>query len=474
MNTKNTFYLFIALGLLCVPQMAKAEIRLPAIFGDHMVLQQQSDAAIWGTALVNKTVEVTTSWDNRTYSTKTDSTGKWRLKVHTPSAGGPYDITITDGTSFKLSDILIGEVWVCSGQSNMAMTFKGFINQPVLDANKTVALSTNNSIRLFKVKSKASLKKLEELSGEWLKSNPENVSNFSATAYHFGKMLQEVLQVPVGLICSSWGGTRIEPWISKDGLKEFDWVPEPAADKEGKVTPRIPTAIFNGMINPLAGFGIKGVIWYQGESNKAEYKEYEKLLPGLINNWRAEWGIGDFPFYYAQIAPYNYNVPGLNSALLREAQLKASTTVENTGMISLMDIGEEKYIHPANKQAGGERFAYLALAKTYGMKGIVYSGPILKEVKIDGPMVKLSFDHAFNGLTTFGKKLTNFKIAGKDKRFYPAHATINWQGITLFSAFVPEPVAVRYAFDDFVVGELFNNAGLPASSFRTDDWEVYN
>ena len=472
MFKKTAIYRTLILCLLSCSQWAKAEVKLPALFADNMVLQQQSDAAIWGTALANNTVEVTTSWDNKTYSTKTDSTGKWKLKVHTPVAGGPYDITITDGTPFKLSDVLIGEVWVCSGQSNMAMTFKGFINQPVLGANKTVALSTNNSIRLFTVKRKASLKKMEDLSGEWLKSNPENVSNFSATAYHFGKMLQEVLQVPVGLICSSWGGTRIEPWISKDGLKEFDWVPEPAVDKKGRVTHRIPTALFNGMINPMAGYGIKGVIWYQGESNKAEYKEYEKLMPGLINNWRAEWGIGDFPFYYAQIAPFNYNVPGLNSALLREAQLKASTAVENTGMISLMDIGEKKYIHPANKQAGGERFAYLALAKTYAIKGIAYSGPVLKEMKIDGPTVKLSFDHAINGLTTFGRELTNFKIAGKDKRFYPAHATINWQGITLFSAFVPNPVAVRYAFDDFVVGELYNNAGLPASSFRTDDWEV--
>ena len=222
----------------------------------------------------------------------------------------------------------------------------------------------------------------------------------------------------------------------------------------------------------MVGYSIKGAIWYQGESNRLEPEKYEKLLPGLINNWRKEWGIGDFPFYYAQIAPYNYNVPGLNSALLREAQLKASTSVENTGMVSLMDIGEENCIHPANKQLSGERFAYLALAKTYGIEGIAHSGPVLKDMSVEGPTVKLTFEHAENGLNTFGKKLINFKIAGKDKRFYPAHATINWQGITLFSAFVPEPVAVRYAFDDFVVGELFNNAGLPASSFRTDDWEV--
>ncbi len=463
---------FLFLILLCVTHITNAEVKLPVIFGDHMVLQQQSDAAIWGTAFPNKNVKVTTSWNSKTYSTKSDNKGNWKLKVATPIAGGPYEITLSDGTPLKLTNVLIGEVWVCSGQSNMFMTFKGFNNQPVLGSNKTIDSSTNKSIRLFTVKRNASLQKLDDFSGEWLNSNPENVSNFSATAYHFGKMLQEVLQVPVGLICSSWGGTRIEPWISEAGLKDFDWVPEPALDPKGKVTQKIPTSLYNAMINPVVGYTIKGGLWYQGESNRNEADKYEELLLGLIKNWRAEWGIGDFPFYYAQIAPYNYNTPGINTALLREAQLKASTKLPNIGMVSLMDIGQKDCIHPTNKQVGGERFAYWALAKTYGIKGIAFSGPVLKEMNVDGPIVKLTFDHARNGLNTFGKKLTNFKIAGKDKNFYPANAAINWQGITLFSAFVPEPVAVRYAFDDFVVGELFNNAGLPASSFRTDDWEI--
>lgn len=474
MNKKPiTNSLLLVLALLCFTNISHADIKLPAIFGDHMVLQQQTDAAIWGTALANKTVEVMTSWNNKTYSTKSDKNGHWKLKIQTPKAGGPFNISISDGEVFKLNNVLIGEVWVCSGQSNMEMRLKGLYNQPVLGANRTIATSTNKNIRLFTVKRDSSLEKLDDVSsGEWLECHPESVSNFSATAYYFGRMLEDVLKVPVGLICTSWGGTRIESWISENGFKEFDWVTLPNKKQNIKVNHRMPTALFNAMINPLAGLSIKGVLWYQGESNRSKPKKYAKLLPGLIKNWRNEWGIGDFPFYYVQIAPYDYGVSGLNSALLREAQLKALTAVENTGMACLMDVGEKNLIHPSNKQAGGERLAYLALAKTYGIKGIAYSGPVLKDMIIEGPVVKLTFDYAKNGLATFGKKLVNFKVAGKNKHFYPANATIYRKGITLFSPHVKEPVAVRYAFDDFVVGELFNTEGLPASSFRTDDWEV--
>ncbi|CAZ97658.1 sialate O-acetylesterase [Zobellia galactanivorans] len=458
--------------LLCVAPVAKAEIKLPALFGDHMVLQQQSNTSIWGSASPGHLVEIKTSWDDKTYKTHADLRGDWRLKIRTPAAGGPYSITISDERTLTLSDVLIGEVWLCSGQSNMFMTLKGNINQPVLGSNKAIATSTNPSLRFFTVERNASLKRLEDFNGEWQNSTPGTAANFSATAYYFGKMLQEVLQVPVGLISSSWGGTAIEPWISEDGLKEFDWVPEPGLDAKGKLSQKIPSALFNAMIHPIIGYTIKGAIWYQGESNRKHPKKYGQLLPGLIANWRKELGLGDFPFYYAQIAPYDYATPGINSALLREAQYNTLKLTENTGMVCLMDIGEKNCIHPSNKQVGGERFAYQALAQTYEIPGIAYSGPVLKEMTIEGPAVRLTFDHAQHGLNTFGKALTNFKIAGKNKRFYPAHATINWQGITLFSAFVKEPVAVRYAFDDFVEGELFNTEGLPASSFRTDDWEI--
>jgi len=469
--TKTIFHFFsMFIAALLISVSMHAEVKLSAIFGNHMVLQQQTDAAIWGKASPSKNVSVKTSWDGKSYSTRADNNGNWKLKVKTPKAGGPYSITISDGKELKLNDVLIGEVWVCSGQANMEMPVKGFRNQPVIGSNEAIANSANESIRLFSVTRKTSLEPLDDFTGQWTECIPENAANFSATAYYFGRMLQKALGVPVGLINSSWGGTRIEPWISENGIKKFDFVPLPDKNQTGTLSPQIPTVLYNAMINPMVGFAMRGGIWYQGESNRNEYKEYQKLMPGLIQNWRDEWGIGDFPFYYMQIAPFVYG-GGVNSAFLREAQLKASTVLENTGMACLMDVGEATCIHPANKQIGSERLAYLALAKTYGKKGFEYSGPVLKEMTVEGIMVKLTFDHAANGMTTFGKDLVNFKIAGENKRFYPAQATITGSGISLVSPMVEKPVAVRYAVDDFVVGELFNTEGFPVSSFRTDDWE---
>ncbi|MGV8095803.1 MAG: sialate O-acetylesterase [Mangrovibacterium sp.] len=470
MNIRILSFLSVLLVTLLISAALRAEVKLPAIFGDYMVLQQQTEAAIWGKAAPSKTVSVKTSWDGKSYSTRSDSNGAWKLKVKTPKAGGPYSLTISDGKALKLDHVLIGEVWICSGQSNMEMPVKGFRNQPVIGSNKAIATSANESIRLFKVTRNTSLEPLDDFEGKWVECIPENVASFSAAAYYFGRMLQEALGVPVGLINSSWGGTRIEPWISESGIKKFDFVQLPDKSQTGKLSQQTPTVLYNAMINPLVGYALRGGIWYQGESNRNEYKLYEKLMPGLIQNWREEWGIGEFPFYYMQIAPYVYG-GGINSAFLREAQFKASTAIPNIGMACLMDVGEATCIHPANKQVGGERLAYLALANTYGKKGFEYSGPVLKDMTIDGNMVKLTFDHAGTGLTTFGKELVNFKVAGENKRFYPATAVITGSGISLVSPLVDKPVAVRYAFDDFVVGELFNTDGFPASSFRTDNWE---
>ncbi len=465
----NLSILLVSLFLI-IAANSNAEVKLPAIFGDNMVLQQQTDAAIWGTAKANKTVKVTTSWNKKSYSTKADSEGNWKLTVNTPVAGGPYSLTISDGSTLKLNNVLIGEVWICSGQSNMQMPMNGYFNQPILGSNEAIATSTNQSIRLITVKRNKSLEPLDDFEGEWQECTPGNVANFSATAYFFGRMIQQALGVPVGLIATSWGGTRIEPWMSDKGFEEFDWVNLPDENTKSDFSQQTPTVLFNAMISPIVGYAIKGGLWYQGESNRNEPEHYEKLMPGLIENWRSEWGIGDFPFYYCQIAPFGYG-NGVNSAFLREAQLNASTAIDNVGMACLMDIGEEHVIHPADKEATGERLAFIALAKTYGMTGFETSGPVLKDMTVDGSVAKLTFDHAKHGLTTFGKELVNFKVAGENKRFYPATAVITRNGITLSSPMVEKPVAVRYAFEDFVVGELFNNEGLPASSFRTDDWE---
>ena len=353
-----------------------------------------------------------------------------------------------------------------------SMTMKGYFNQPITGANEFIATSSNNNIRLITVPRVSSLTPVDNFTGSWVNCEPENVADFSATAYFFGLLLNKVLQVPVGLISTSWSGTRIEPWMSEDAIKKFDWVTLPDKTvKQENLSVQTPTVLFNTMINPIAGFGIRGAIWYQGESNRLEPERYSKLLPGMIENWRTVWNIGEFPFYYVQIAPFDYGAASLNSAFLREVQLKASSTIPNVGMACVMETGEKDNIHPANKKAAGDRLAYLALAKTYGKKGFASEGPLLKEMKVEGNQVKLTFLNAPGGLTSFGKELSCFEVAGANKRFYPAKAFITTSGITLFSPSVNEPVAVRYAFKDFVIGDLFNTLGLPASSFRTDDWE---
>lgn len=459
--------------LIAASAIVRAEVKLPAIFGDNMVMQQQTEAAIWGTATANSTVRITTSWNKRSYSAKTGTDGKWKVKVKTPAAGGPYSVTISQGNTITLRNVMIGEVWVCSGQSNMEMPVKGYRNQPITGSNEFIASSSNPQIRLITVPKVTSLAPLDDFKGSWKLCEPENVSEFSATAYFFGLMLNQALDVPIGLINTSWGGTRIEPWISEAGFKNFEWVklPDKSVPQE-KLSQQTPTVLYNAMINPIAGYGIRGAIWYQGESNRNEYKQYEKLMPGLALNWRAMWDVGDFPMYYVQIAPFDYGPVGANSAFLREAQLKASTAIPNFGMACIMDTGEKDCIHPANKKVAGDRLAYLALVKTYGKKGFACDGPVLKEMKVEGNQVKLTFDNAPNGLTSFGKELKCFEVAGANKRFYPAKAFITGAGITLFSPVVNEPVAVRYAFKDFIIGDLFNIEGLPASSFRTDDWDV--
>jgi len=469
------FFSFLLTGFIVVILSSNTlygEVKLPAIFGDNMVLQQQTEAAIWGTATKNASVKVTTSWNKKSYSTRAGSDGKWELKVTTPSAGGPFEVTISDGKLLRIKNVMIGEVWVCSGQSNMEMPMKGYMNQPILGSNEAIALSSNPAIRLFTVTKATSLQPLDDFTGNWSSSEPESVSVFSATAYYFGLMLHKALNVPIGLINTSWGGTRIEPWISENGFSKFDFIKLPDKNQQGTLSQQTPTVLYNAMISPMVGYGIRGAIWYQGESNRNEPDKYALLLPGLVENWRFEWGVGDFPFYYVQIAPYGYGPGGLNSAYLREAQLKASTAIPNIGMASIMDIGEKSCIHPSDKKTGSDRLAYLALDRTYGKSGFASSGPVFEEMTVSGSIVKLTFSNAANGLTSFGKELSCFEVAGVNKRFYPAQAFITRSGVTMFSSSVGEPVAVRYAFKDFIVGDLFNTEGLLASSFRTDDWPV--
>ena len=465
--------LFILLSL-SFPHLLFAAIRLPSFFSDNMVLQQNTDAAIWGWADAGSTVRLHPSWSKKSFTIKTGTDGRWKIKIPTPAAGGPFQLTISDGKPIVIKNILAGEVWFCSGQSNMEMPMKGFRDQPILGSNDAIFHSANDQLRIYTVARavERSAKDTTKTSF-WKEAAPESITNFSATAYYFGRLLQQQLKVPVALIHDSYGGSPAEAFMNAESLKEFPEIAIPAPGGTEKLTNKNATTLYNGMIQPIMGYTIKGCIWYQGESNHDRPDEYEKLFPAMVALWRKEWQQGDFPFYYAQIAPFNYGpnrAEKLNSAYLRDAQRKALSKITASGMIVLMDQGEESNIHPANKEVVGKRFAYLALGDTYQQKGFAYQSPVFDSLLVQGSVATIKFRNAPNGLTSFGKPLTQFEIAGADKRFYPGTAVIRNGTIQVTHPLVTNPVAVRYAFKDFIVGELFNTEGFPVSSFRTDDW----
>ncbi|UOQ67989.1 sialate O-acetylesterase [Hymenobacter volaticus] len=475
MNTKS--FLF-CLAALLIPRLLWAEVKLPALFTDNMVFQQQAACAVWGWAKAGSTITVAPSWGKQKYTTKADAAGKWKLKVTTPQAGGPYQLTISDGKPVTLKNVLVGEVWLCTGQSNMEMPMKGFKGQPILNANEAILKSSNPNIRLYNVpRNSRTEPKDNSKPFVWKVAEPEAVSNFSATGYYFGRLLNELLHVPVGLINCSYGGSTIEAWMNAETLRQFAGVTIPLKTDSIKEVNRTPTTLYNGMLHPVVGYGIRGVIWYQGESNYEHPDEYPARLAALVKEWRTEWSMGDFPFYYAQIAPYNYaqlppyNKGGkFNSAFLRDAQRKAESQMPNAAMAVLLDVGEENSIHPMRKELGGTRLALLALAKTYGLKGFGATSPAYESLEVKDGAVAVKFKDAPNGLSSFGLELTGFEVAGTDQKFYPAKAAINGSVITVSSEAVKAPVAVRYAFQDFTRATLFSNEDLPVSSFRTDDW----
>ncbi|KDN56507.1 sialate O-acetylesterase [Flavobacterium seoulense] len=471
--------LIIAFLVILTSFQVKAKIKLPALFSDNMMLQQQSNAPIWGWADKNQNVKITTSWDAKTYDVKADKNGKWKLALQTPVAGGPYEISVSDAAETKsIKNILIGEVWLCSGQSNMEMPLKGFPGQLVRDGNEAVVHSRNKNIRFITVPRATVLTPNEDFQGQWFEAAPQNTANLSATAWYFGSLLQEVLDVPVGLIVVSYGGSSMEAWMNQEMLKDFAAAKIPTKKEDLAKDPnRVATTLFNGMLSPVIGYGIKGCIWYQGESNYERAAQYAALTKKMVSSWRTLWGQGDFPFYNCQIAPFNYAQfhpkdykEEYNSAYLREAQLKASKEISNSAMAVLMDVGEENNIHPDNKKAGGNRLGYLALTKTYGMTGFEFESPEFSAMEIKGSVVTVAFDKAPNGVTSYGKEVTGFEIAGENKVFYPAKAELRRKSVLLSSPQVEKPVAVRYLFKDYAEAQIFSTGGLPLSSFRTDSW----
>lgn len=470
--------------------LVQAEVRFAGVFGDHMVLQQQTDAQVWGYAEPGETVTLKYSWVSGPMKAKANEKGIWRSVVETPKADGNTHQMEAKSKSGKalVTDILMGEVWICSGQSNMQWKMRGFgvdhFKEAVQKANKP-------KIRLCTFPQVLALEPQDDIKCQWQTCSSRSVMAFSAVAYFFGSKLHEELGVPIGLVSTNWGGSSAQAWVQEEVLRkdfsEFDKVLDGYSvlkESQGKVAfERVkknapkglnmtsPSVLFNGMIRPLVPMAIRGVIWYQGESNVKEPEQYRTLFPTLIRDWREEWGQGEFPFYYVQIAPFHYKSEKKPVALLREAQMMALAE-PNTGMVVTMDVGDETNIHPKNKQPVGERLALLALAKDYGQKDLVYSGPLYSEKKIKGSEIWLKFDHLGGGLQSRdGESLSHFTIAGKNQKFSPAEAKISGDYVVVTSKAVKSPVAVRFGWGNADAPNLMNKEGLPASSFRTDDWE---
>lgn len=446
-----------------------AEIWLPAILSDNMVLQQQSNVTIWGwTTATSEDITVYGTWNNEKVVTKAHQ-GVWSLELPTPQAGGTYSIWVEGHDTLEIRNVLIGEVWLGSGQSNMQWSPKAGLE----NAEEEIKNAHYPEIRFFQVAQQIADAPQDDLRGKWVVCTPETMADFSSVAYFFGRELHKKLEVPVGLINSSWGGTPVEVWIEKRLINEDDQLKK-AAEKQNDIAwwPSAPGLAYNAMIHPITKFDIAGWIWYQGESNRVDPASYSRSFPLMIKSWREEWG-KDLPFYFVQIAPYKYEDPkGTTAAEVRDAQLYTMKNIPNTGMVVTNDIGNLEDIHPTNKQDVGHRLALWALAKTYGDGELTYSGPLYKSMEIKNKKIILSFDHAEKGLHQKGKELREFYIAGDDKIFYKAKARIEGTKVALSSSKVKNPVAVRFAFSDGALPNLFNSAGLPASAFRTDDWEL--
>lgn len=465
--------IFLLLATIMVVMGIKAKVTLPKIFSDGMVMQRETNANLWGEAKASSNVKITTSWDNKSYVVRSDSNGKWKTSVKTPKAGGPFSITFSDGEKLTINNILIGEVWICSGQSNMEMPMKGYKNQPVDNAVEDILHSKDSNLRLFTVKRNSKFKPVDDVTGNWNEANPASVRNFSATAYYFGRELRRSLDVPVGLIVAAWGGSACEAWMTADWLKAFPDAKIPVSEEDIKSKNRTPTVLYNGMLHPLIGFSMRGVIWYQGEDNVTRYSTYADMLTTMIGGWRSVWKQGDFPFYFCQIAPYDYKLINytVNSAFLREQQSKAELMNQNCGMAVLMDVGMDFGIHPRKKYQAGMRLALLALDKTYGVEGLTSESAYYDKMEIKGDTAVISFKRADMWIYgAKGYKSDLFEIAGEDRIFHPAKAWIERSKVYVKCDSVKTPVAVRYAFKDWADGDLFCD-GLPISSFRTDNWD---
>ncbi len=498
-----------ALTLLTVIRV-HADVRLPHIIGSNMIIQRDAPIPIWGWAEPGENVDCELGQEKATATANAD--GRWSVQFAAlPAGGGPLELSVRGHNTLKLTGILVGEVWLCSGQSNMEMGV-GMCK----DGKQEMAAANNPNIRLFLVPKKTSGKPLSDVEATWRPCTPASIAEggwggFSAAAYYFGRELQKSLDVPIGLIDSSWGGTRIEPWTPPSGFAavpalksigekiqqaDADYVKGYAAALDqmeaslatarkaltaGHPLPALPqpslhhaldsnsepTGLYNGMIHPLVPFAIRGAIWYQGESNNGEGMLYFEKMKALIGGWRKVWKEAEFPFLFVQIAPFKYGGAPTQLPGIWNAQL-ASLSIPNTGMAVITDIATLNDIHPPNKQDVGKRLALWALANTYGKKDIVFSGPLYKTMKVEGGKIAVSFDNTGSGLATRdGQDVTDFEIAGDDGKFVRAQAKIDGERVLVSADMIPAPAQVRFAWDQLAQPNLMNKEQLPASPFSS-------
>jgi sialate O-acetylesterase len=485
-NPRNRVLWLVAPLCLFFSEDARSQVKLPSIIGDGMVLQQGMSVPVWGWDTAGQTVTV--SFAGQKQSAKAGQDGRWQVKLKAmKSSAKGRSLKVSGSNKVSVKNVVVGEVWICSGQSNMEWRLASTTN-----GKEEVANAKHSLIRLFNVPGHTvNARPQDHSKGAWAACGPQSAKGFSAVGYFFGRRLAKKLKVPIGLVGSNWGGTRIEPWVSLDGFRS---VPElkglaekvvKQAEENSKVGPGSPSAIFNAMVNPLAPYAMRGGIWYQGESNGGEGESYYHKKKALVNGWRKLFN-PDLAFYWVQLA--NWRKPNAAPAggggwsKLREAQRKA-LTIPHTGMAVITDIGQANDIHPRNKQDVGWRLSQWALHQTYGKKKLVPSGPLYKGHSVKADAIHVSFNHVGSGLMVGvkkglaptkkakGGKLKHFAIAGADKKWHWAEATIKGGEVVVRCADVPNPVAVRYGYAMNPVGaNLYNKEGIPASPFRTDDW----
>jgi len=450
-----------------------AKITVATVVSDHMVLQRNSEVKIWGKANANQKISVWAEWNKLKVTTTVDSDGNWLVKLKTTNAGGPYRINIISGRDkVFINDILLGEVWLCSGQSNMDMRMSGMTDSPINGSTEASLTADNSQIRMFTVARKTASSPLDSCGGSWKVATAETFWDFSAVGYFFAKKLQAKLNVPVGIVNSSWGGSRIEAWISNEVISKREDAYKQTTNEKTAQHHRA-SNLYNGMIAPISNYKFKGILWYQGESNIGNYYDYALLMSDMVQQWRTVFDTPKMAVYYVQIAPYKYpgNKPTA-AAYLREAQEKAMSLIPNSGMVTTIDIGDENNIHPAEKNVIAQRLFLWALSETYSVKGLPYKSPTYKSMTVKDNVASLSFDHSVRGFHTAGKVVDCFEIAGADSVFYPASIAIKYGQIHVQSEKVSNPIAVRYSFKNFMAsnGLVFNTAGLPLMPFRTDKW----